>query len=131
MGGRVNLDMTFLIDLHREQCGRGTRGARQFLESHPDSRFHVSVVAAMEFLEGFADCARGEHCLGPFKQVVFDDQMARRASRIRRELREKGMLIGDLDILIAATAMQMGEPLVTANEAHFQRVSGLECISYR
>jgi predicted nucleic acid-binding protein len=93
--------------------------------------FHISVVAAMEFLEGFSNPAKGERLLDPFKQVVFNDHMARRASWIRRELRESGKLIGDLDILIAATAMQMGEPLVTANEAHFKRISGLDCISYR
>lgn len=127
----MNLDTTFLIDLHREQCGRPAKGALGFLTSHPRTRFHISVVAAMEFLEGFADPGQGERCLAPFKQVVFDEHMGRTASRIRRTLRETGKLIGDLDILIAATSLRMDEPLVTANEPHFRRIPGLECIPYR
>lgn len=57
--------------------------------------------------------------------------MAREGARIRRELRQKGQIIGDLDILIAATAVHLGEPLVTADTAHFSRIPGLHCVDYR
>lgn len=127
----MNVDTTFLIDLHRERQGRASTGALRFLRAHPDVRFHLSVVASVEFLEGFSDPAKGERCLAPFKEVVFDDHMSRIAAKLRRSLRETGMLIGDLDILIAATALRMGEPLVTANHAHFSRIQELTCVSYR
>lgn len=127
----MNLDTTFLIDLHRELNGKPAKGALEFLQNHTKNRFHISVVAALEFLEGFEDTSKGNRSLSPFKQVDFDGQMARIASQIRRNLRKKGTLIGDFDILIAATAIQMGEPLVTANLEHLQRVPGLECIPYR
>jgi predicted nucleic acid-binding protein len=81
--------------------------------------------------KGFSDPAKGSRCLSPFKQIDFDAQMGRLGSQIRRHLRQNGCLIGDFDILIAATAIQMGEPLVTANIEHFKRVPGLECIAYR
>jgi len=127
----VNLDTSFLIDLHRELGGKSPNGARAFLQAHAATRFQVSVVAAMEFWEGFANPAVGNRCLAPFHQIPFDAQMARLASRIRRSLRGTGSLIGDLDIQIAATALHMGEPLVTSNIAHFQRVPGLACVPYR
>jgi len=127
----MNLDTTFLIDLHKELGGGKSKGALQFLKEHPKARFHISVVVSMEYLEGFSDIAKGGQGLAPFKQIVFDEQTARIAANIRRTLRKQGSIIGDLDILIAATALQMGEPLVTANEDHFNRVNGLKCISYR
>jgi predicted nucleic acid-binding protein len=127
----MNLDTTFLIDLHREQSGRSSTGALAFLQAHPQTRFHVSAVAAMEFLEGFADPRNGERFLMPFKVVVLDEPAGRIAANIRRSLREAGTLIGDPDILIAATALRMGESLVTANSHHFKRIQGLDWVSYR
>jgi len=127
----MNLDTTFLIDLHWELSGKSASGALHFLRDRPTVRFHVSVVSALEFLEGFEDVAKGNRCLAPFKLIPLDETMSRTGSRIRRALRAEGRLIGDFDILIAATALQMGEPLVTANAEHFQRVAGLECVTYR
>jgi tRNA(fMet)-specific endonuclease VapC len=49
----------------------------------------------------------------------------RRFARIRGELRRAGTIIGDTDILIAATALQHNLTLVTHNTHHFQRVPGL------
>jgi tRNA(fMet)-specific endonuclease VapC len=66
-----------------------------------------------------------------FRKVNLDEGIAIQASHIRKDLRERGQLIGDFDILIAATAVSLNEPLVTANQEHFSRVAGLECISYR
>ena len=40
-------------------------------------------------------------------------------------------MIGDFDVLIAATALDAGILLVTGNVEHFQRVPGLELESYR
>ena len=41
-----------------------------------------------------------------------------------------GSLIGDFDILIAATALSEGIPLVTDNTDHFGRIEGLEVEIY-
>jgi tRNA(fMet)-specific endonuclease VapC len=41
------------------------------------------------------------------------------------DLRKSGQLIPDVDILIAATALFHGLPLVTRNVRHFNRVPGL------
>jgi tRNA(fMet)-specific endonuclease VapC len=46
-------------------------------------------------------------------------------------LRQRGELIGDFDILIAATAMNEDAALVTENTRHFQRVDGLRIDTYR
>ena len=46
------------------------------------------------------------------------------AADIYANLYAKGLLIGDADILIAATAMSHGLVVVTNNESHFGRIEG-------
>ncbi len=58
-------------------------------------------------------------------------QTMKRFARIRGELRQQGRLIGDPDLLIAATAMQQNLTLITRNLAHFERVPGLKVYRYR
>lgn len=48
-----------------------------------------------------------------------------RAADIYADLRRRGALIGDADILIASTALEHGLELVTNNTKHFANVSGL------
>lgn len=50
----------------------------------------------------------------------------RRFARIRGELRSQGQMIGDPDVLIAATALHHGLTLVSRNTRHFGRVAGLQ-----
>ncbi len=44
---------------------------------------------------------------------------------IRGDLRQRGLSIGDPDIMIAATALHRSLTLVTQNLRHFQRIRGL------
>lgn len=46
--------------------------------------------------------------------------------RIKAELKSKGCIIEDFDILIASTAMANTCILVTNNEKHFSRIDGLK-----
>ena len=45
--------------------------------------------------------------------------------RLRAQLRRAGAPIGDFDEMIAAHALSVGAVLVTDNERHFRRISGL------
>ncbi len=47
------------------------------------------------------------------------------AADIYADLRRKGELIGDADMLIAASALVHGLGVVTNNEEHFERIAGL------
>lgn len=53
------------------------------------------------------------------------DEGVTKAAKIYADLRGRGELIGDADILIAASAFVRGLAVVTNNESHFRRVSGL------
>ena len=53
------------------------------------------------------------------------DAVIQRAAAIYGDLHQRGQLIGDADILIAATAMENGLICVTNNENDFKRIPNL------
>lgn len=57
--------------------------------------------------------------------LPFDGDAASRYGLIRADLQRKGMLIGQMDMLIAAHAKAHGLILVTNNMREFARVEGL------
>jgi tRNA(fMet)-specific endonuclease VapC len=62
--------------------------------------------------------------------VEIDEAIAWETSRIARELKGKGLHIGDNDVWIAATALAHGLPLVSNNAQHLGRVKGLRLLGY-
>jgi predicted nucleic acid-binding protein len=48
--------------------------------------------------------------------------------RQRGKLRRQGKMVGDFDLLIAATCLRHGLRLCTNNRRHFEMVEGLEII---
>ncbi len=125
------LDTSFLIDLQRERAAGLPGVAHAYLLRPDGGEFCISTITALEFLEGYRNPVDGERFLEPFPQLDVTPDVSRAGSRIRRALRTLGQPIGDFDVLIAATALASGLPLVTDNLRHFQRVEGLTVESYR
>jgi predicted nucleic acid-binding protein len=125
------LDTTFLIDLHREFSNGRNGPAREFMCHRGATRFSISSVVAVEFLEGFEKIAVGERFLRIYPMVPLRINEVRQSARLRRHLRAEGRMIGDFDLLIGATAIVAGLPLITANPEHFRRLPDLEVIDYR
>jgi len=69
--------------------------------------------------------ANMETLLHQLAQAPFDDAAALEAARIRVNLEKRGLIIGPIDVLIAATAISIGAILVTNNTREFSRVHGL------
>ena len=125
------VDTDFLIDLQREWASESPGPAVAFLQVHQGTGLAVSTVSVLEFLEGYEHPSAGERLLEAYLRLPVTDSVARRGSRLRRRLRAEGRMIGDFDVLIAATALDAGLPLVTANTTHFQRIEGLTVEPYR
>lgn len=104
-------------------------GARSYLAIH--RRFTISIITRYEILRGLkAKDATGQ--LRHFESfcaknliLPLTDEIIVRAADIYAALRRKGELMGDADILIAASAMKNGLGVVTNNEEHFKRITGL------
>lgn len=124
------VDTCFLIDLQRELKKREKGNAVNFLKKFTNTRFCISSVTVVEFLEGWEDFKRAQPILDPYKIIPFDDQIAREAAVIRKDLRKHRQLICDFDICIAATSLHTGQPLVTRNISHFKRIKKLEWLDY-
>lgn len=76
----------------------------------PDSRLHLASLRTF---------------LSPFPVIQPDDAIAERFARIRSELRQKGQLISDFHILLAASALEHDLEVLTFNARHFSRIKGL------
>jgi tRNA(fMet)-specific endonuclease VapC len=104
--------------------------ARKYLAGQ--SGFTISVITKYEIERGLkARSALKQQAV--FEElcrrsvvVPVDNDVADRASSIYAHLVSRGELIGDADILIAATAIVHQIGLVTNNRRHFDRVPGLQ-----
>lgn len=103
--------------------------ARSYINEY--GQFTFSIITLYEIL-------RGLKVKGASKQaIVFDrfykkniilpltDEIVVKAAEIYVDLRMRGELIGDADIMIAASALVHGLGVVTNNEDHFRRIKGL------
>ncbi len=92
----------------------------------------LSVISYGELLYGAQKSARPDENLGRVRRLrellpVIDVSQAVMESfaSLKARLESEGDRLDDFDLLIAATALVLGYRLVTNNERHFTRVSGL------
>lgn len=92
----------------------------------------MSVVTLGELVDGVQgdrDPEASEREMDAFLERVdlidVDETIARIFGRERRRLRLAGNLIGDMDLLIGATALRHDLTVLTNNRRHFERIEGL------
>ena len=125
--------MSYLIDsMWVMDALKGTPAARDLFTRLTNEPLAISLITYGEVYEGtyygpsrrvsedgFRQFLRGISVLVPNRSIM------RRFALIRGDLRNRGELIGDPDILIAATALHHNLTLVTENVRHFERIAGL------
>ena len=85
-------------------------------------RRSVRPDAQRKTVQGFADL---------FEVLPWDLQAASHYGELRVDLEKRGVVIGPLDLLIAAHARRMEATLITGNFREFSRVVGLSCLEWR
>ena len=123
------VDTTWVIEYLR-----GNQTIIQRLQSYSDEGLAIAIVSLAELYEGvfrsnnpagnetiLKDFLTGVTILGIDEEVciIFGREMAR--------LRQVGMAVGDMDVLIAATALRHDLTLLTADR-DFERVENLNTI---
>jgi tRNA(fMet)-specific endonuclease VapC len=70
-----------------------------------------------------------ERVIAPLDIIAMDKNILQRYAEIRVDLRRRGLQIGAPDILIAATAIELGLTLATRNVRHFARILNLPILN--
>jgi tRNA(fMet)-specific endonuclease VapC len=79
-----------------------------------------------------AEIAAVHKVLTPFEIYDYDAIFCPvQYGRIRHELAAKGVMIGAMDLMIAAHALALDATLVSNNMSHFGRVKGLKVINWQ
>jgi tRNA(fMet)-specific endonuclease VapC len=93
----------------------------------------ISLITVGEIYEGIYFGRSPEQSTKQFQQFLLTIDILpltrpimRRFAQIRGELRRTGKMIGDFDILIAATAIHHHLTLVTRNLRDYDRIPGLK-----
>lgn len=111
---------------------RGRPAVYRFLE-HTDGEFSSSFVCFAELYEGVyraknrrtAALQISEFASGLSEIIGLDMEIAKQFGQLRAQLHQHGLIIEDLDILIAATCLVHRLTLVTFNRKHFSRIANL------
>jgi tRNA(fMet)-specific endonuclease VapC len=99
--------------------------------------FTFSIITRYEILRGLK-ARRATRQITRFEQrcqhsevLPLTDDVIVQAAEVYAMLYQKGQLITDADLLIAATALKHHLVLVTGNVNHFRRIPGLSIESWR
>lgn len=133
------LDTSTLIDLsYQQRTGRPLLAALTVAQlAEAGERLVTTRFNLAEIYVGFErakDPARDRARMAPvllrLAIIDFDDRAARAFGQVSAHLMRIGLPIGDMDVLVASTALIAGETLVTGNPQHFGRIPGLRVIGY-
>ncbi len=124
------LDTTILIDLGGRTSPRKEQAVRKIEELAANrqmivtTRFNIAelYVGLSRSRQPEEDEKAVQTLLRRFEILEFNDAAARLFGFITGFLRQMGRPAGDMDVLIAATAMASGHTLITRNTRHFRHI---------
>ena len=119
---------------------RGEKGIfdlAAWMSEHETEGFEVAAITLAELWHG-VERASGAHrstreryiraILEELPKIPYTETMALEHARIWASLESSGQMIGDYDLIVAATAIGRGSAVATFNQRHFSRVPGLKVI---
>jgi predicted nucleic acid-binding protein len=112
---------------------RGNERAAELLDNTND--FSLSAVSYMELVQGVRDKSelailrRSLQYWGARVEPLDQEISSRAMFLVETYALSHGLQVADA--LIAATAISLGIPLVTANDKHYRMIDGLELITFR
>jgi tRNA(fMet)-specific endonuclease VapC len=125
---------TDILSLFLRNSPKVMTEAGNYLTLHKGLTF--SIITDFEILRGLKvkDAKRQIAKFAQIRQlsriINLNERIIGRAADIYADLYDRGSMIGDADILIAATALEQQLPIVTNNESHFSRIGGLRILNW-
>ena len=131
------VDTSFVVDLMRERHAGHGGAALRLLRRHATAKLRMPVFVACELELGVARSrdSRTEQqrlsALTEFMEIVYPQPgFATIYGGMVAILLQAGNPVPVMDALIACTAIQYSEPLITRDREHFARISGLVVETY-
>lgn len=122
------VDTNWIID-----ALNGVRPALDAISRHLPDGLGVSIVTLGELYDGVIHGKEADSQLAELRTylAIYDvvgltDEVMEVFARQRVQLRRRGQLTPDLDLIIAATALVHDQTLMTRNLRHFERIPGLQ-----
>jgi predicted nucleic acid-binding protein len=125
------LDTSFVVDLLD-----GKPAAVDLQNDLAGEQAYLSPATMMELWRGTRRNGSEEQeaavlqFIDDFAAFPFDRQAALTAGEISADLAGRGAMIEMADIITAAIALEHNAPVVTDDDTHFDRVTGLDVITY-
>ena len=133
----IHCDTSFLVDLLRESARSHPGPVRGLLDALSRHEIVLSVFAACELHAGVErsanpprERARVEGLTGFLGIVYPDERFASVYARLLAGLQRGGETIATIDLMIATAAVVDEASLVTRDRKHFDRVPGVDVVSY-
>jgi tRNA(fMet)-specific endonuclease VapC len=126
------LDTSYIIDVLRSH--RPALALREEIESSSEA-VRVPAPAVYELWKGVARARNPPKETEAIEEVMYPvvdlrAEHARRAGQVGGELARRGIVIGELDLLLAGTALVEDEALLTRNARDFERIPEMRVRTY-
>ncbi|MCK5070916.1 MAG: type II toxin-antitoxin system VapC family toxin [Desulfocapsa sp.] len=112
---------------------KGNKSVINNIQNHADSPKAISVITYGELVYGAeksqhiaTNLAKVHRLREIFPVIELSCAIMDTFASIKAELSKSGNMVGDFDLLIAATAISIGYCVVSNNEKHFIKISGLK-----
>jgi tRNA(fMet)-specific endonuclease VapC len=123
--------------LDTDACIEIIRGNPKPIDQHPDVFILMSTISRFEILSGLRKSRGGKRekrakaFLNAVETLPFDETAANQSATVRIYLENAGTPIGAYDLQLAGHALALGCPILTGNVHEFERVPGLEIVTWR
>jgi tRNA(fMet)-specific endonuclease VapC len=116
---------------------KGTFDLATWMTQHGTDGFEVAAITVAELWYGVERASgdrRGKReayirtILEELPKIPYTETTALQHARIWASLESSGRMIGDYDLIVAATAIERGSAVATFNKRHFENVRGLKVI---
>ncbi len=116
---------------------RGVFDLERWMASQLDQEFQIAAISVAELWHGVERATALhrakrqiylENTISAVSIIPYTDETARIHAQVWAKLESSGRMIGDYDLIIAATALEHGSSVATFNTRHFAVVEGLRVI---
>lgn len=122
--------LTFFHKRHPQVIRNAAAHVGQFGHLILSELSYYEVTRGLKAIQATAQLARFEKFCLAHRILPFSHNAAVLAADIWSDLKQRGLLIGEVDVLIAGIALSEGLVVATHNLAHFNRISGLQVMDW-